>query len=290
MSDTPRTDAVPFMPTGGPFVCIDGVCYGEHSLRKLLDEYAAVRAECEGLKAQYREAVYQLDRLRGEADKADRHVHEVEEIGQLVGCNHVEGLARCVKDRIEELETERDGYKHSANFRRDRGITLLDAKYLDPACHKGCQSLVWQEQVLAGIAAEDYAIKSHLITADLLEVTAAERDKLKGFYDEIVKELGHDCVLRELRDAKARADRAEAFITRACQQGLPNLTFHSLNTYLLEVEAELTALREDKADLDWLQHDPQNRFVRAVSTWMKVGSNGVITIRDAIRAARKDTL
>lgn len=85
---------------------------------------------------------------------------------------------------------------------------------------------------------------------DAITRIRAERDKLSGYYHEIVSEVGHDCVLKELRQART----------------------------------ELAALREDKADLDWLQCDPQNRFVRAVSTWMKPG---VITIRDAIRAERK---
>ena len=49
---------------------------------------------------------------------------------------------------IERLTAERDeasaeiaAVKQSSEFHDKLGITLLDAEYLDPACHKGCQSI-----------------------------------------------------------------------------------------------------------------------------------------------------
>jgi septal ring factor EnvC (AmiA/AmiB activator) len=49
--------------------------------------------------------------------------------------------------RLRDLETQLKASEDSRNFHRDRGITLLDAKYLDPRCHQGCQSLVWQRRL-----------------------------------------------------------------------------------------------------------------------------------------------
>jgi len=56
-----------------------------------------------------------------------------------------------------QLKAEVERWKNSANFHRDRGITLLDAKWLDPECHKGCKSLVLKdraERAEAELAAE----------------------------------------------------------------------------------------------------------------------------------------
>lgn len=38
---------------------------------------------------------------------------------------------------------------------------------------------------------------------DEVEKVKAERDKLVNYYNEIVREIGHDCVLRELREVRA---------------------------------------------------------------------------------------
>jgi len=43
------------------------------------------------------------------------------------------------------IEARCNGVRPS-NFHRDMGITLLDAKWLDPECHKGCQSLVLKQR------------------------------------------------------------------------------------------------------------------------------------------------
>lgn len=51
--------------------------------------------------------------------------------------------------RIKELEAELARLKTSANFHRDLGIATMDAKWLDPECHKGCQSLVYKHLITA---------------------------------------------------------------------------------------------------------------------------------------------
>jgi hypothetical protein len=40
------------------------------------------------------------------------------------------------------------------DFLKRMGITLLDAKWLDPACHEGCQSLVIKAELTAALARE----------------------------------------------------------------------------------------------------------------------------------------
>lgn len=50
---------------------------------------------------------------------------------------------------IERLVDALEASEASRNFHRDRGITLLDAKWLDPQCHKGCQSLVLKQALEA---------------------------------------------------------------------------------------------------------------------------------------------
>lgn len=260
MSDTPRTDSE--VPNGYRFSTDDGV-------REYVTADFARRLEIELAAAQDR---LQID--PGGSDKID----ELEQAAQFLR-HTIERL----KEDLAAVTLERDALAQTRNFHRDRGITLLDAKYLDPACHKGCQSLVWQEKLSTSID-ESCELRAQLDQLETLiledkagaQVIKTERDKLLRFYDEIVKELGHDCVLRELRKL-----REENQIFRAAQKACADCDAPTM--------AEVAALREDKTDLDWLQCDPQNRFVRAISTWMKVGSNpSVITIRDAIRAVRKE--
>jgi hypothetical protein len=162
MSDTPRTDAHVTENGLRTFATEDehaGVEYTYADFARQLEHELAAANEC-------------IAALHRESDKADLHIREVEDIGQLVGCDHVEGLARCVKDRIEELE---------------QLLIASDARV----------------KKAFAVGYKDWESGNALLKAQLAEVTA-ERDKLKGFYDEIVKELGHDCVLRELRDAKAQ--------------------------------------------------------------------------------------
>ncbi len=47
------------------------------------------------------------------------------------------------------------GHKAATSFHEDRGITLLQEKWLDPACHKGCQSLAhrrFEDELADGLA------------------------------------------------------------------------------------------------------------------------------------------
>lgn len=84
-------------------------------------------------------------------------------------------------------ETESDDWaeRTTSQHYRDLGITLLDAKYLDPACHKGCQSLVRQHRI-ADLERELSAqIEGHKLTSKeaseaavlRARLCAAERDK-----------------------------------------------------------------------------------------------------------------
>lgn len=47
---------------------------------------------------------------------------------------------------IKALSAEVEALKASKNFHRDMGITTLDAKWLDPECHRGCKSLIWKKE------------------------------------------------------------------------------------------------------------------------------------------------
>jgi len=66
---------------------------------------------------------------------------------------------------IESLRKRVADLESSKNFLRNLGITILDAKYLDPACHKGCQSLVHKaraERLQAALSQAYDALKYQL--------------------------------------------------------------------------------------------------------------------------------
>ncbi len=65
-------------------------------------DYSELRAECEGWKIRCEEAQRVIDKLRRECDLGDQARAEIENIQQLVGCNHTEGLSRCVRERLED--------------------------------------------------------------------------------------------------------------------------------------------------------------------------------------------
>lgn len=54
-----------------------------------------------------------------------------------------------LRARAEEAEALLAGYRISEEFRKRLGINTLDAKWLDPRCHKGCQSLVLENETKA---------------------------------------------------------------------------------------------------------------------------------------------
>lgn len=58
----------------------------------------------------------------------------------------------------------------TCEFHRKMGITLLDAKWLDPECHSGCQSLVMKHRI--------ERLEAALIAArkQLLERNGLDRD------------------------------------------------------------------------------------------------------------------
>lgn len=66
------------------------------------DRASIIREHCEekGWRAQFEEASLQLNRISQQLVGIDAMQRELEDIQQMVGCNHVEGLARCVRERI----------------------------------------------------------------------------------------------------------------------------------------------------------------------------------------------
>ena len=67
---TPQRRTEPFMPQAGPTICVNGKCYGEHSLAELLNTHAALSAR-----------VFKLEQaLRDLRDPLDGYVHGDNEI------------------------------------------------------------------------------------------------------------------------------------------------------------------------------------------------------------------
>ena len=75
----------------------------------------------------------ELDAVKKERDAARADFKQAEE-SRLVNASLYE---RAFEDAVKK---ERDKLKED-EFHDKLEITLLDAKYLDPSCHKGCQSL-----------------------------------------------------------------------------------------------------------------------------------------------------
>lgn len=93
--------------------------------------------ERDGWKIRYDEASRIIDKLRIENEGASAAVAEIENIGQLTGCNHTEGLSRCVREKIEAVEAERDELRAEvedlkARITQDHGIVeLMEAELKD---------------------------------------------------------------------------------------------------------------------------------------------------------------
>lgn len=127
-----------------------------------LKRFAADRAELESLRATYAAKEKQCDvfhqaakEFQERAFKAEAKVAELEKDNADFKANnrYQRGFGDGEKSewaktgRIKKAEAERDGWKAKAEHHRDLGITLLDAKYLDPNCWKGCKSLVHQRHI-----------------------------------------------------------------------------------------------------------------------------------------------
>lgn len=99
--ETPRTDAESAKEYLGHDVMTDTHEYGEEVVsaefaRTLEREAAALRDENDRLIELVREADFVKD-------QRDAYLSDLEEIGKIIGCGHIaEGLARCVRERIEE--------------------------------------------------------------------------------------------------------------------------------------------------------------------------------------------
>jgi len=145
----------------GYYKCI---CQGDSFAKKILpndDDYKCRNAVNEArwdagdvdgaeIIAEYRQRA--IDRETAARDKT---------IAELTGKlnREIEGHDFVKRD----LEAHLLAAEQSANFHRERGITLLDAKWLDPECHEGCQSLVFKNEI-----------------ADLRAQLAESRDALEG--------------------------------------------------------------------------------------------------------------
>lgn len=85
-------------------------------------------------------------------DAVRKHINEKGGLGwgamNSLACD-LERSNKVLTEALEEAQTMIAGLKQSANFHRDMGITLLDAKWLDPRCHEGCQSLVLKDEIQA---------------------------------------------------------------------------------------------------------------------------------------------
>lgn len=99
----------------------DKTLHMEQGKRYTVEGIAALRAQRDELRAdllgaEEENAVLRAEVFRLEDEAVNARILHEAELGRLVAAG--------------------------ANFYRERGITLLEAKWLDPRCHKGCQSLV----------------------------------------------------------------------------------------------------------------------------------------------------
>lgn len=69
-------------------------------------ENARLWNEIDGWKIRYNETSRIIGNLRCENEGATLALSEIENIGQLIGCNHTEGLSKCVREKIEAIEVE----------------------------------------------------------------------------------------------------------------------------------------------------------------------------------------
>ena len=84
-----------------------------------------------------------VERLRAALDEYGEHQ------GDCPKKYHGMKDARPCTCGLDEARAERDALKQAHEFHDKLGITLLDAKYLDPACHKGCQSIKHRNEIAA---------------------------------------------------------------------------------------------------------------------------------------------
>ncbi len=90
------------------------------------------------------------------------------------GGNYVHILvAQRLETERNNARAERDSLKQSSEFHAKIGITILDAKYLDPACHNGCQSIkhrAERDRLLSELA-DERAKKSDALIAAVNDIT-----------------------------------------------------------------------------------------------------------------------
>ncbi len=67
---------------------------------------AAKEAECAALRQRVEELSEQIHRLKPMADLNDRWKQELDDIGTIVGCDHHEGLASCVRQTLDKSEAD----------------------------------------------------------------------------------------------------------------------------------------------------------------------------------------
>lgn len=71
---------------------------------ELRSQLLAAKESLATVTKQLAESAFHVQRLRQLCDKGDGAIAEIENIGQLTGCDHTEGLSRCVREMVEAAE------------------------------------------------------------------------------------------------------------------------------------------------------------------------------------------
>lgn len=91
-------------------------------LRSILG--SAVERRDEEITELKRQLKRQLDYLRPHAVKNDQMAEELDQIGKLIGCDHVEGLANCVRSELTKLRADLQTMEHNNKALADKLAAL----------------------------------------------------------------------------------------------------------------------------------------------------------------------
>ena len=195
-----------------------------------------------------------------------------------------ETCARILAAALGQAERERDALKAAARvaykaadyeiceLRKERDATLSELS--EAMGSDVIEGMNVREAVLLLVSQRDNARTAESEYADQLRALREENEKLSGYYGEIVQAIGHDCILREYRQEKARADQAEARI-RELEAEVSKRTAE-LDDSLKEVagadrerreaitQAERDAARADKNANDYSQEKARADSMREV--------------------------
>lgn len=132
-------------------------------------------------------------------------------------------------------------------------------------------------------AVEAYAVATRELLQGYMterDQLRAERDKLLGYYHEIVAELGDDLALKCIRDLRAEVERFKIYGTAELAAINPNVESYCKHWEARAERAE-AELAKDRARLDWLEKvDPTS------PQWDIICDH--VNIRAAVDAAIKE--